>query len=182
MGIGAVLSQVDTNGQEQVIAYGSRLLTKPERHYCTTRKELLAVVVFTQQYRPYLLGRNFTLRTDHGSLTWLQNFRDPQGQLARWLERLQEFNYSIVHHRGKKHTNADALSRLPGCQCGRVSDEVRNATVIHNPIHPAEGLRRAQLADPMVGPLLQGREKGCKLSVGELGSTSRKTRRRTSLK
>ena len=46
-GIGAVLSQVNDDGRERVIAYGSRLLTKPERQYCVTRRELLAVVVFT---------------------------------------------------------------------------------------------------------------------------------------
>ena len=73
-GIGAVLSQTSSDGNERVIAYGSRLLTKPERQYCVTRRELLAVVYFTKQYRSYLTGRKFVLRTDHGSLTWLRNF------------------------------------------------------------------------------------------------------------
>ena len=108
-GIGAVLSQVDENGRERVISYGSRLLTKPERRYCVTRRELLAVVTFTRQYRSYLAGQRFTLRTDHDSLTWLRNFKEPEGQLVRWLEKLQEFDFEIVHRRGKKHSNADAL-------------------------------------------------------------------------
>lgn len=43
-GIGAVLSQYDKQGNEHVIAYGSRLLSKAERNYCVTRKELLAVI------------------------------------------------------------------------------------------------------------------------------------------
>ena len=85
-GLGAVLSQLDEEGAEHVVAYASRLLTKAERRYCVTRRELLAVVTFTKHFRPYLLGHKFTLRTDHGSLTWLQNFKDPEGQLARWLE------------------------------------------------------------------------------------------------
>ena len=108
-GIGAVLSQVDENGRERVISYGSRLLTKPERRYCVTRRELLAVVTFTRQYRSYLAGQRFTLRTDHGSLTWLRNFKEPEGQLVRWLEKLQKIDFEIVHRRGKKHSNADAL-------------------------------------------------------------------------
>ena len=111
MGIGAVLSQEDNNGQERVIAYGS--MSKPERQYCITRWELLAVVVFTRHFRSFLLGGMFILRTDHGSLTWLKNFKEPEGQMARWLERLQEFDFTIVHRRGKKYTNADSLSRLP---------------------------------------------------------------------
>ena len=94
-GIGAVLSQKDDEGRERVVAFASRSLTKAERRYCVTRRELLAVVVFTQHFRPYLLGREFILRTDHGSLTWLQSFRDPEGQLARWLEKLQQFNFSM---------------------------------------------------------------------------------------
>ena len=60
-GIGGVLSQIDDDRRERVIAYGSRLLTKPERQYCVTRRELLAVVYFIQHYRPYLVCRRFTL-------------------------------------------------------------------------------------------------------------------------
>ena len=89
VGISGVLSQLDTEGQERVIAFGSQLLTKPEQQYCVTRSDLLAVVTFICQYRPYLIGRRFTLCTDHTSLTWLRNFREPEGQLAQWLEQLQ---------------------------------------------------------------------------------------------
>ena len=71
-GIGAVLSQLDDEGRAHVVAYASRLLSKPERQNCVTRRELLAVVGFTHHCRPFLLGRKFTLRTDHGLLTWLR--------------------------------------------------------------------------------------------------------------
>ena len=75
VGIGAVLSQVGDGGHERVMAYGSRLLTKAERQYCVTRKELLSVVTFTRQYRSYLLGRRFVLRTD-GSRDGLNDYRN----------------------------------------------------------------------------------------------------------
>ena len=97
LGIGAVLSQEQDDGQERVISYGSRVLSKTERHYCVTCRELLAIVYFLQHFRPYLLGRHFTLRSDHGSLTWLRNFKEPEVQLARWLEKLQEYDFTIVH-------------------------------------------------------------------------------------
>lgn len=102
-GIGTVLSQTDPDGREHVIAYASRLLSKSERRYCVTRRELLAVVYFTNHFRPYLLGKQFVLRTDHGSLVWLQNFKEPEGQLARWLEKLQQYDFVISHCQGKKH-------------------------------------------------------------------------------
>ena len=98
--IGAVLSQVDDNGQERVIACGNRLLTKVGRHYCVTQRELLAVVLFTKQYCSYLTGWQFLLYTDHGPLTWLCNFLEPEGQIAPWLERLQEPNFDVVQGRG----------------------------------------------------------------------------------
>ena len=66
-GIGAVLSQFQ-DGREQVIAYFSRALTKAERHYCVTRKELLAVVASTKHFHHYLYGKKFLVRTDHGAL------------------------------------------------------------------------------------------------------------------
>ena len=81
-GVGAVLSHLD-NGR--VIAYASRVLTKVECQYCATRPELLALVWSVRQIRAYLWGRRFVVRTDHSALRWLRSFKDPQGQVARWL-------------------------------------------------------------------------------------------------
>jgi hypothetical protein len=92
--IGAVLSQMQ-DGKERVLAYASRALTKAERRYCVTRKELLAVVNFVKYFRHYLYGKPFLVRTDHGSLRWLMNFKEPEGQLARWLEVLSCYNMTI---------------------------------------------------------------------------------------
>ena len=110
--IGAVLSQVGSDGKERPIGFGSFSLSPLQRRYCATRKELLAVVRFTRHYRHHLLGRRFYVRTDHNSLTWLMRFRDVQGQLARWLEELSQYDMVLVYRPGKQHVNADALSRL----------------------------------------------------------------------
>ena len=83
--IGTVLPQ-KVDGNERVIAYASSTLSKAKRKYCVTRKELLALVYFVKYFRHYLYGKKFTARTDHASLRWLMNFKNPEGQVARWLE------------------------------------------------------------------------------------------------
>ena len=76
----------------------------------------MAVVRSTNQFRHYLLGRKFTVCTNHNSLAWLMNFKQIEGQLARWIEELGQFSMTIEHRPGKKHANADALSRIPGSE------------------------------------------------------------------
>jgi len=117
-GTGAVLSQM-VNGEEKVLFYASHSLSKSERNYCTTRRELLAIVRYLRQFRTYLLGKRFLLRTDHKSLQWLMNWKTPSSsQYFSWLEEIMQFNFDIVHRPGVQHSNADSLSRLLPCsQC-----------------------------------------------------------------
>ena len=165
VGIGAVLSQKHANGSERVIAYASRVLSKPERRYCVTRKELLAAISFVKHFCPYLLGKPFTLRTDHSSLTWLYNFKNPEGQLARWLEALQEYHFTIEHRKGCLHGNADAMSRRPCSQCGRDSHTTMEATIAvckeTNTVVPErsnEDIRKLQMEDQSIGFVLRAKE------------------------
>ena len=124
VGIGAVLSQMQGD-KEKVVAYYSRVLTKSERNYCVTRRELLAVVDSIKHFHTYLYGAKFVIRTDHGSLRWLVNFKNLEGQLCRWSEFLAVYDYEIVHRSGKSHGNADALSRRP-CDPCRYCDRVES--------------------------------------------------------
>ena len=59
-----------------MIAYASRTPTKAVRNYCVTKKELLAVILFLDHFRPYLLGAPFTIRTDHGFLTGFRSLNE----------------------------------------------------------------------------------------------------------
>ena len=110
VGVGAVLSQVQ-NGKEKVISYASKTLSPSQRKYCVTYRELLAVVLFVNQFRHYLLGRRFKIRTDHVSLKWLMRFKDAEAMVGRWVLQLSTFDFEIKHRRGVNHGNADALSR-----------------------------------------------------------------------
>jgi len=106
--IGAVLSQVQ-KGRKVVVAYYSKSLSPIERNYCTTQKELLAVIKSVKPFRPYLYGRRFRLRTDHASLIWLCKRAESSSQVARWFKILAEFSSWIKHRPGKKPGNADGV-------------------------------------------------------------------------
>ena len=118
------------NGVERVVSYGSFILAPAQQKYCATHRELLAIVRSTRQYHHFLLGRKFMIRTDHNSLAWLMRFRGIQGQLARWIEELSQFDMQILHRQGRKHSNADALSRIPDllepCDCYRAGTDLKN--------------------------------------------------------
>ena len=137
--IGSVLLQVQQQ-DERVIAYASRTYNKAERNYCTNRKELLAVVYFMSQFKQYLLGAHFLVRTDHSALTLLQRATELVGQQARWQEHLQEFNFYIQHRPGHKHLNADALSRRSCVHAECCSPKERNrAAESEDELHANEG-------------------------------------------
>ena len=111
-GICAIISQRQQWG-ERVIAYASKTLSKSQRNYSATKRELLAIVYFTQHFRNYLLGQKFLIVTDHRALTWLYSFKEPGGLLARWIEKLGQFDFEIKHEAEKKIPHADCLSRVP---------------------------------------------------------------------
>ena len=153
--VGAVLSQEFPGEGEKVIAYGSKCLTKPERNYCVTRKEMLAIVHFLKEFRPYLIGKPFKVRTDHTALTWLTSFKEPTGQVARWLQKIQEYQFTTEYRPGPKHTNADTLSRrpqrnhgdCPTCVVTREADETLSS-ITWDYGWTREDLREAQRMHP----------------------------------
>ncbi|CAK1591631.1 unnamed protein product [Parnassius mnemosyne] len=162
IGLGGVLS-LRNGDQKIVIAYFSKSLSKPERNYCVTRRELLAVVKSLQHFSKYLLGRKFYLRTDHAALKWLLQFKNPEGQVARWIELLQEYDFVIEHRSGKSHGNADALSRRPcpeDCKhCTRqegkevVSAKICRTDQLSN--EWTDSLEHAQQEDSDIKPILE---------------------------
>lgn len=109
-GMGAVLVQGDGE-EERVIAYWSQKLSSAQRKYQTTERECLAVILAVEKFRPYIEGVKFTVITDHASLLWLRNLKDPTGRLGRWALRLQPYDFALKHRKGKFMVVADALSR-----------------------------------------------------------------------
>ena len=96
-------------------------------------------------FRPYLLGRRFTVCTDHKGLTWIFNVKDPSSRLLRWRLLLAEYDFEIVYRAGKKNCNADCLSRYPEVNVNTIDVE-RKQKIIHEmhdcPIGGHQGITR----------------------------------------
>ena len=125
VGLGGVLSQKQADGTERPIMFMSQSLTKAERQYSVTKKELLAVVTMVEKCKYFLLGRHFKIRTDHASLQWLMSSKAVMDQCFRWQERLSQFDFEIIHRPGRAHSNADGLSRMPHPQ---IDEEAEQST------------------------------------------------------
>lgn len=109
-GAGGVLLQF-IDGKERVIEYMSQRFSDTQKNYSVTERECLAVVLAIEKWRSYIEGAKFTVVTDHASLQWLYNLKDPSGRLARWALRLLPYEFEIIHRKGSNHLLPDALSR-----------------------------------------------------------------------
>ena len=157
VGIGCALSQVQ-EGKERIIAYHSRTQQKTHRNYCVKRKYCSRS---SQQWGLFItiLRRRFLVRRDHPSRQWLLQFKNPESQTARWLQKLQEYDFEVIHR-------ADALSRMPRpclqSKCGhcirneqRDEDTTKTVRVVRCTDAESKSLREKQLADPTIASVLK---------------------------
>lgn len=113
--LGAVLSQ-RIDGAEHPTYYISRVIHPEERKWTIREKEVLAIIWSCEIFRPYLIGQQFIIETDHHSMQWLMKAKTPP-RLVRRALRLSEYNFEIRHKSGKTNQNADTLSRMPSTDC-----------------------------------------------------------------
>ena len=111
--VDAVLLQRDTAKVERPISFFSKKLSSAQRNYSTFERKCLAVVCALEPFRFYLLGRPYSLRTDHRALQWLIS-KEPKAsaRISGWLATLMEYPMQIEYVCGCKNAIADALSRL----------------------------------------------------------------------
>ena len=134
-GVGAVLS-VCRDGDELPVGYFSRKLKPAERNYSATEPECLAVVQAIDHFAAYLIGRPFTVETDHRALQYLHSSRHLNARLTRWALKLQSYSFNIRYRPGKSNQNADGLSR----QAWPDDGEVQGNQLQYHPA-PAEDVR-----------------------------------------
>ncbi|SAL96908.1 hypothetical protein [Absidia glauca] len=111
-GLGTILSQLDEDGKEHPVIYASRGLKNSERNYGATKLECLALIWSLHIFRPYLLGRKFTVISNHSPLKWLVQSPKITGIVARWVQYLADYDFEIKYRSGRKQEAADFLSRL----------------------------------------------------------------------
>ena len=113
VGLGAILSQQQDNGEVHPIPYASRSLDTHEKNYGISELETLGLVWAARYFRPYLLGHSCVVYTDHSTSLSILNTARLSGKSARWALTIQEMDLTIKQKAGKDNSNADTLSRHP---------------------------------------------------------------------
>lgn len=99
--LGVVLLQGEGENRKPV-QYISRKLFPRETKYSTVEKEALAIKWALDTLRYYLIGKEFTLETDHRALQWLQRMKNSNARITRWALSLQPFKFEIKYSQKKK--------------------------------------------------------------------------------
>ncbi len=74
---------------------------------------IAGVSLLHEVVRGVLTGEKVPDTLQSSGQRWLRTFKEPEGQLARWQEMLTNFDFEVVYRPGEKHSNADALQRIP---------------------------------------------------------------------
>ena len=110
-GNGEILTEKQ-EGVDRLIAYANTTLTQSQRNYSATEGEAFTVVQFTNQSETYLLGWKFVVIRDHRALVWLYGSKDSEGMVAKWLEKMGQFDLELRHNAGKEILREECLSRV----------------------------------------------------------------------
>ena len=105
-GLGCVLMQ-----SERVVAYGSQQLKNHEWNYPMHDMELVAIVFALKIWRHYLYDEQFEVFSDHKSLKYICTQLDLNMRQRRWMEYLEDYDFTLQYHPGKANVVPDALNR-----------------------------------------------------------------------
>ena len=113
LGLGAVLSQKQTDGCYHPVAYASQSVITHERNYHSTEVEFLALKwAVTEQFQEYLLWKPFIVKTDSNLPTCIMTTPNFDATWHHWVEALARFNFSIQYQKGRDNAATDALSHV----------------------------------------------------------------------
>lgn len=110
--VAGILLQKQNSGQCVPIAYYSQATNQAEHRYHSFELEMLAIVKTIERFHIYLYGLNFTVVTDCHALVFTADKANINPRIARWIMKLQNYKFKVLHRDGKKMTHVDALSRV----------------------------------------------------------------------
>lgn len=113
IGVGAMITQYDSDNVKRVIAYYSKKNSIEEQQYHSYDLETLAVYRALQHFRTYLLGIKFTLITDCSAIRATASKKDILPRVTRWWIYFQDFDFEIKYRPGAQGAHVDYLSRNP---------------------------------------------------------------------
>ena len=115
-GLGAILSQIQSDDRLRPIAFASRALSPQEKNYSVTELEMLAVVWAISHFCHWVYGNNLVVYTDHTAVKAILDAPNPSGKHARWWMWVYGSgvrDIQIKYRAGKTSQPADSLSRSP---------------------------------------------------------------------
>lgn len=112
LGYGAILAQVDKEGQTHVISTTSKGLTRIESQACITELEISAIYFALQKFRLYVFNRKIKIYTDHVSLAFMSKCKLASNRIGRYIHEIMSYDVEIAHISGKDNIFSDLLSRL----------------------------------------------------------------------
>ena len=109
------------------IAFHSRSLLLAKANYDVHDKELAGVIFGFKCGRLLFLGASHPVHvcTDHKNLQYFHDLCKIAGHQARWIEYLQDFDYTLEHIPGSTNTMADLLSQRKDLNKGVDTSEPR---------------------------------------------------------
>src|ERR1700678_3809191 len=112
---GAVLTQLDSNGNQHPCSFISKKFSPTERKYKIYDRELLGIIRALEEWRHYIQGSGHTtiIHSDHKNLTYFRTAQKLNDRQARWSLYLSEFDIKLIHLPGSKIIQSDGLSRRP---------------------------------------------------------------------
>ncbi|UYV64004.1 K02A2.6-like [Cordylochernes scorpioides] len=115
LGIAGILKQVYPDGKTYPVQHFSRSLRGHERNYSDLELQCLAIVESVDNFRTCLMGRKFTILSDHPALQWLKEIKAPSGRLFRWRLRLSRYEYEVRSINGVQQYETGVVTRIPFC-------------------------------------------------------------------
>ena len=113
-GLGAVLSQKQSDGCYHPVTFGSHSLTPSERNYHSSKLEFLALKwSITEHFKEYLVYLPFMVRTDNNPLTYMLTMPNLDATGHRWVSALASFQFELEYQKGADNGTMDALSQVP---------------------------------------------------------------------